>query len=74
MTEAEFLGNPPSPAQTNIVTRLEAHAELTIKRIESMFKRRGWTTGKKLWERELLRSAYEALGRAVPSELLKRRY
>lgn len=37
------------------------HAELTIKHLECFLKRRGWTSGLKKWELELLFSAYEAL-------------
>lgn len=38
------------------------HAQLTIKMLETHLSRRGWTTGKKKWELQLLFSAYESLG------------
>jgi hypothetical protein len=53
------------------VEKLQRHAELTIKTIESKFKHRGWTTGKKKWEKELLISAYEALSMELPKELVE---
>lgn len=40
--------------------KLKSHAELTVKTLEKFLKRRGWTTGLKEWERQLLFSAYEA--------------
>ena len=40
---------------------LQAHAEFTVNRIEMFMKKRGWQ-GLKNWERQLLHSAYEALG------------
>lgn len=49
-------------AKEEQLDKLKAHAELTIKKLESMLKRRGITTGKKVWEVELLKSAYLALG------------
>lgn len=41
------------------------HARLTIKLLEQHLARRGWTTGKKKWELQLLFSAYESLGVAA---------
>ena len=41
------------------------HAHLTIKLLEQHLSRRGWTTGKKRWELQLLFSAYESLGVAA---------
>lgn len=38
------------------------HAQLTIKVLEQHLQRRGWTTGKKKWELQLLFSAYKSLG------------
>ena len=46
--------------------KLKNHAELTIKTLERFLRQRGWTTGLKKWEQELLLSAYNALG--VPDE------
>lgn len=43
----------------SLATEVERH-------IEQKFKRRGWTTGKKQWEQELLALAKVALGKPVP--------
>lgn len=41
------------------------HAELTVKTLESLLAKRGWTRGKTRWELQLLYSAYEALGTPI---------
>jgi len=48
------------------MTTLAEHAQLTIKMLEQHLSRRGWTTGKKRWELQLLFSAYESL--SIPAE------
>lgn len=40
---------------------LSNHALLTIKQLEMRLAKRGRTTGKKVWELQLLKSAYDAL-------------
>jgi hypothetical protein len=48
-----------------VTTGLIDHAHLTVKLLEQHLSRRGWTTGKKRWELQLLFSAYESLGVAA---------
>lgn len=48
-------------AQIASAKALEEHARFTIKTLERFLGNRGWTTGKKLWEKKLLLSAYDAL-------------
>ncbi len=48
---------------------LEAHAKSTIKTLERFLAQRGWTTGVKKWEKDLLFSAYESL--EIPMHLRK---
>lgn len=56
--------------QELVVTDLDGgnlikHARLTINMLEHRLSKRGWTTGKKRWELQLLFSAYESLGVAA---------
>ena len=52
-------------------TKLEHLAKLTIKELEQKLSRRGWTSGFKKWELQLLYLAYEGMETPVNDRKFK---